>query len=101
MSIVFVKKFWEQNKMLNLIILPILFNFASENAQGGEKSHWSFSEANQGEQQKKRDRTGIFTPSTRFSLVLRAFLIGKIKRYSVDLYYPLSTFVENKANNTI
>ena len=37
--------------------------------------------------------TGIFTPLSRFYAVLLMFLIGKIKRYSVALYYPLSTDV--------
>ena len=36
---------------------------------------------------------GIFTPLSRFFAVLLVFLTGKIKRYSVALYYPLSTDV--------
>ena len=51
-----------QPSILNLFILPILFDFAFENAQGGENLRRSFSRATQGAQQKKRDMTGVITP---------------------------------------
>jgi hypothetical protein len=33
------------------------------------------------------------TPLSRIFLVLLAFLIGKIKRYTVEFYHPLCTFM--------
>ena len=40
----------------------------------------------------------FFTPLSCFFAVLLMFSIGKIKRYSVALYYPLSTDVAKTDN---
>ena len=51
---------------MNLFILPILFYFASETAQGGEDTCLLSIQPTKTEHRKKRDRLGIFTPLSRF-----------------------------------
>ena len=66
--------------ILNLFILPILFYFASETAQGGEDTCRLSLEHAKTEHQKKRDRPGIFTPLSRFFTVLIVFFDRQNKK---------------------